>query len=114
MGESSERSRTSTRAIKVVLRSAPMTMANAAKLAISPFLAKDEISRMVAVELCKKKVTNMPEKKEVKRFFVPREMTRFRYAPNPRKNPRRTFFSPHSKRQTDAMMCMNKAVIGMT
>lgn len=78
MGESKDKSSTRTRATRVVLRSAPMTMASAARLAIRPFLAKDDMSRMVAVELCRKNVTNTPEQKDVKRFFVPSEMTRFR------------------------------------
>ena len=78
MGESRDKSSTRTRATNVVLRSAPITMANAARLAIRPFFAKEEINKMVAVELCKKNVTKTPEQNEVKRFFVPSEMTRFR------------------------------------
>ena len=78
MGDSSDRSRTRTRATSVVLTSAPMTTAMAAAPAIKPFLAKEDINKIVAVELCRKKVTKIPEANDTKRFFVPKDIMRFR------------------------------------
>ena len=70
-GDNKDKSSTRTLATKVVLTSAPITMPNAAKDVISPFFANDEIINIVAVELCRKSVTKIPDIKDVKRFFVP-------------------------------------------
>lgn len=71
-GERNERSKVRIWAIRVVEMSAPMTTASAIVRGMRLFLTKEMSRSAVAVELCKRAVTPMPEAQAIKRFCVPR------------------------------------------
>ena len=64
-GDSHDRSRENTTAIRLVPMSAPSSTASASGSAISPWATNDETIRAVAVLDCTRAVTPMPERAAV-------------------------------------------------
>ena len=114
MGDSHEKSSASTCATSVVDTSAPIMIAIAAVSVRAPFFAKDVASRAVAVELCKKAVTAIPDAKAEKRLPVPLAIARRKFVPKARLNPCRTSLALQSRRQTAPAMFSSISVMAMT
>ena len=99
-GDSQDRSKVSTRAISAVPTSAPSMMASAGVSGTRPWATKEVTSSAVALLLCTRAVTAIPERKASGMRCMLRLSTRRRLAPYTRRMPVRTIWVPHTSRAT--------------
>ena len=97
-GESQDRSRENSRAIRLVPMSAPSITASAPGRLISPCPKNEDTISAVAVLDCSSAVTPIPDKAAVNRLATLRASTWRRFAPNTRKMPVRTSWVPQTSR----------------